>query len=362
MAEVTALAAGQTRAGGALADNGYLRCAEAGVEKLATVGFDEIEMDLRADVGVARRTRGEEKQRIFVLDGIGVVDLGEERGRVGELALEVEANLFADGVAAGADAGADGGNEVFGAGAELETHSADTALDDAGEGASPAGVKGGDDATTGIGDENRDAVGGENGEENVGPGGDEGVAAEDGTAFGGGQRSCIRAHDANEGAVKLADRHKFARVLTGEGFEEACAISGDGFGGVVYVPAEVEVASITKGGGGASLAGAEAGAEPWVSLPAHGAEESGGALGLLRCRPGVNCRGSADANPLAVLPGAGTGSPAAMLEANAGEEGINGSDCLGALHQLRAFYWLRALAPLLCTGAHSSIVVGDSAG
>jgi hypothetical protein len=142
--------------------------------------------------------------------GIGVVDLGEERRRVRELAFEVEAHLFADGVTAAANAGTNGGDEVFGARAELQAHGADAALDDADEGAAPASVEGGDDAPAAVGNQHGYAVGGENGEEKVGPGGNEGVAAQDGTAFGCDERCGIRTNDADEGAVELADGDEFA--------------------------------------------------------------------------------------------------------------------------------------------------------
>ncbi len=146
------------------------------------------------------------------LDGVGVVDLGEERGRVGELALEVEADFLADGVAAGTDAGADGGDEVFGARAKLQAHGADAALDDAGERAAPASVEGGDDAAAGVGDEDGHAIGGEDGEEDVATIRDEGVATQSGAAFRGDERRCIRVDDADEGAVKLADGDELARL------------------------------------------------------------------------------------------------------------------------------------------------------
>ena len=286
MAEVAALAVGKTRAGGALADDRDLRGIEAGIEELAAVGFDEVEVNLRADVGVAGSARGEEEQRIFVADGIGVVDLGEERGRVGELALKVETHLLADGITAGADAGADGGDEVFGARTELQAHGADAALDDAGEGAAPACVEGGDDATAGVGDENRHAVGSEDGKENIVPGGDESVAAEDGTAFGRGEGCGIRTDDTNERAMELANGDHFAglrsRLGAGDCLEEVFAVGGDGFCGIVDVPAEVEIAGAAEDGSGAAFAGAEASAEPGISLPVSGADEARGAARLLR--------------------------------------------------------------------------------
>jgi hypothetical protein len=59
-----------------------------------------------------------------------------------------------------ADAGADGGQEVAWVGAEVHLHFADGFGGDAGQGAAPAGVDGGDGASFGVNEEDGDAVGG----------------------------------------------------------------------------------------------------------------------------------------------------------------------------------------------------------
>jgi hypothetical protein len=69
-----------TPAGGA--DGGGLY---ACVEKLAAIGFDEIEMQLRADGGMARSALSEEEHGVFGSDGVGIVDLAEELARIAEL-------------------------------------------------------------------------------------------------------------------------------------------------------------------------------------------------------------------------------------------------------------------------------------
>ena len=182
MGEVLAAAVGEAGAGCAVAGEGDALPCYAGVEELTAVGFEEVEVDLRAEVGVAGSAGGEEEHGVFVADGVGVVDLGEESGRVGELAFEFVADVFADGEAAGGDGGADGGDEVLRAGAVVEAHGADAALDDAGESAAPAGVEGGDGAGAGVGEQNGHAVGGLDAEEQVGEVGHEGVATEGGFA------------------------------------------------------------------------------------------------------------------------------------------------------------------------------------
>lgn len=67
------------------ADGGRLY---ACVEELAAIGFDEIEMQLRADGGVAGSALGEEEHGVFGSDGIGIVDLAKELAGVAELRLE----------------------------------------------------------------------------------------------------------------------------------------------------------------------------------------------------------------------------------------------------------------------------------
>jgi len=125
--EVFAAAVGETGAGCAVADGGDGGRFEAGVQELAAVGFPEVHVELGGAVG-------------------------EELGGVGELAFELVADFRADGETAGADGGADGGDEVLRAGTEVAAEGVDAVLDDAGEGAAPAGVEGGDGVGAGVGD------------------------------------------------------------------------------------------------------------------------------------------------------------------------------------------------------------------
>ena len=114
------------------------------------------------------------------LDGVGLVagaEFVEVGGGVGELGEELGGDFGTDFVAARADAGADGSEEIAGVGAEVHLHFADGFGSDAGKGAAPASVNGGDGAFFGVDEEDGDAVGGLDGEEEAGAVGDAGVAA-----------------------------------------------------------------------------------------------------------------------------------------------------------------------------------------
>ena len=253
---------------------------------------------------------GEEEHGIFFANGVGVVDLGEELRRVAELAFELVADLLAGGEAAGADGGTDGGDEVFRAGAELATEGTDAALDDAGEGAAPAGMEGGHSASPGVGDEDRDAVGGEDAEEKVGIGGEEGVAAEDGFAVGGGKREGGGIDTADDPGMALADGDEVGDVggIAGfrDGGDEAAAGFEDRGGVVLGGVAEVLLgrASGGVGGGLAALAGAETSEEPGVGLPIGDgdyARASGSGGG--RAAASAEACGGRDGGRLGWLPG-----------------------------------------------------------
>ena len=222
---------------------------------------------------------GEEEHGVFLADGVAIVDLREELRGVGELAFELVANFFSDGEAARADGGADGGDEVLGAGAEVAAKGADAALDDAGEGAAPAGVEGGDGAGAGVGDEDGDAVGSEDGEEKVWVAGIEAVAAEDGFEVRGGEREVGGVDSLDDAGVALADGDEIGRGLAGlgDGGDEAVAGGEDGgrvvFGGI----AEVLFGRTAGGVGGreAPLPRAEAGDEPRVLAPGRDSDDAG---------------------------------------------------------------------------------------
>lgn len=82
----------------------------------------------------------------------------------------------ADFVAAGADAGADGGEKVGRIGLKVRVQLADGFFEDAGEGAAPTSVNGGDGAFLGIDKENGDAIGGLHSEKKAGDFGERGVS------------------------------------------------------------------------------------------------------------------------------------------------------------------------------------------
>jgi len=324
--EVLAAAVFEPGAGGALAHYADAGLGEAGVQKLPAVGFYEIEMDLGADVGVAGGAGGEEKERVLFFDGVGVVDLGEEGVGVGELAFELEPDLFAYGEAAVANGWTDGGYEVFGAGAVFELHGSDAALDDAGQGAAPAGVEGGDGAGFGVSDEDGDAVCGLDAQENAVLVGHECVAAQNGFAVSGFERRVPCFDGADEAAVELADGDQLRGSAAGYGAEEAFAVFGYGGRVVFLCPAEV-LFGFAVGGGAPTAAGAETGLQPGPAVPLGDADDAGGEAalgGVLGCGGGLRML-----DPEAVFPTACAGGAGSVLKADASEDRIYCADGVG---------------------------------
>ena len=160
-------------AGGAeVADEDVLG-AETDVEELGAIGFAEIE----EDVFGRRLVAGGHHVQPF--DGIRFVagaEFVEPVGGVGELGVELDGDFGADFVTAAADGGTDGGEEVGGSGFELHLHLADGFYGDAGEGAAPPGVNGGDSPFSGVDEEQGNAVRGLDAEEQAGSVGGGGVA------------------------------------------------------------------------------------------------------------------------------------------------------------------------------------------
>jgi len=96
------------------------------------------------------------------LDGVRLIagaEFVEPFWGFGELGEELGGDFGADFVAAAADRRADGGEDIRGLGFVLHLHLADGFDDDAGEGATPAGVDGGYGALLGVDQEDGDAVG-----------------------------------------------------------------------------------------------------------------------------------------------------------------------------------------------------------
>ena len=196
--------------------------AQAGGEKLAAIGLDEIDVKAGPDRRVAGRALGEKKHGEFAAHGIGIVNLAKEFARIGKLRFEFGENLFTDGVTAEANAGADGGDQVLRAGAECETHAADAGFDNTFKGPAPAGVEGGDGALLAIGDEDGNAIGGLNGEEQAGVRGDLSVGLVGARAGG------VGGNGANDQVgMKLAkgDQGGFGIGCDGLGEEAAIALN-----------------------------------------------------------------------------------------------------------------------------------------
>src|SRR6267142_4279333 len=161
-------------AGGAEIGDDDVGGAEAGAEELAAIGFAEIEED---SFGRGLVAGG---HHVEPLDGVGLVASAEfvkPFGGFGKLGLKLGGDFGADFVAAAANGRADGGEEVGGVGFVLHLHFADGFDDDAPEGATPAGVNGGDGALFRVDEENGDAVGGLDSEEKARPVGGGGITA-----------------------------------------------------------------------------------------------------------------------------------------------------------------------------------------
>ena len=221
--------------------------AEAGGEKLAAIGFDEIDVKAGPYWRVAGRALGEKKHGEFAAHGIGIVNLAKEVMRIGKLRFEFGENLFTDGVTAEANAGADGGDQVLRAGAECETHAADAGFDNTFKGAAPAGVEGGDGALLAIGDEDGNAIGGLNGEEQAGVRGDLSVGlvrVRAGGVGGDGMNDAV--------GMKLAKGDQGRCGIGCDGLGEETPVAQDGF--AIVGGSETEVQLARRGVGGVGMA------------------------------------------------------------------------------------------------------------
>jgi len=160
-------------AGGAEIAGKDVLVAEAGREKLRTIGFAEIEADVFGGRLVAGRLHVEPLERVGLVAGAGLVKivLG-----IGKLGGEFGDEVSGDFVATGTDGRTDGGEEMRWVAAEFELHAANRFFGDAGQGAAPAGVNGGDGTFPRIDKKNRDAIGGLDGEEDAGAVGGGGIA------------------------------------------------------------------------------------------------------------------------------------------------------------------------------------------
>ena len=152
-------------------------------------------------------------------------------------------------------------------------------LDDAGQGAAPTRVEGGDGVGSGVGYEDGDAVSGEDAEEEVGVAGVEGVAAEDGFVVGSREREVGAVYSLDDAGVALANGDQVGGGLAGfgEGCDEASTGGEDSgrivFGGVAEVLFRRAACGVS--GGEASLASAKAGDEPWILGPRGDGDEAG---------------------------------------------------------------------------------------
>ena len=71
-----------------------------GVFWLTAIGFNQIEMDLRAYVAVSRSAGGQKKQGVFLLHRIFVIDLAKQLACIAELRFEFLDHLITHCIAA----------------------------------------------------------------------------------------------------------------------------------------------------------------------------------------------------------------------------------------------------------------------
>jgi holo-[acyl-carrier protein] synthase len=143
------------------------------------------------------------RHHVEPLEGVGLVagaEFVEKFGGIGEFGGEVGGDFGADFVAATADRGADRGEEIFRVGFEFHLHLADGFDNDAGEGAAPAGVDGGDDAFFRIDYQHRGAIGRAHAEEQSL------VVCGQCVAFG--LLAWIRVDDPHDVGMNLVERHE----------------------------------------------------------------------------------------------------------------------------------------------------------
>jgi len=177
---------------------------------------------------VAGRALIQEEHGVFEADGVGIVDLGEKIARVCELGFEGALDFFTHGIAAGADSRADSGDEILGAGAEVEAQAANAALHDARDGASPAGVKGRNNPATAVGDEDGDTVSRHDGKEQARLIGHQAVRLPWLIAF-----RIVRIGAKNDVRVDLFDREEGDGGTAGHRLGQQLAVSGYGIALVI---------------------------------------------------------------------------------------------------------------------------------
>ena len=72
-------------ASGATFDDADVVVTQASLLQLAPVGFDEVEMDFGPQIAMSGSSLIQEQQRIAHMNGVGVEDLFEQVGCIGEL-------------------------------------------------------------------------------------------------------------------------------------------------------------------------------------------------------------------------------------------------------------------------------------
>jgi len=202
--------------------------AEAGGEELRAIRLAEIEVNIFRRRLVAGRLPVEPLKRIWLFAGTRLVEV---IGGIGKLRGELGDKVGGDFVAARANGRADGGEQLRRLAAEFELHATDGLLRDAGEGAAPAGVDGGNGSVFWIDKEKGNAVCSLHAKQDARAIGGGGVALR----WGGG----VLGNNVHDVRVDLFE----GKELMGGGAQgglKFAAIFGDCFLGVPFHVAEVE--------------------------------------------------------------------------------------------------------------------------
>ena len=257
---------------------------EAGIEQAAPVSLPQIEVDLRAEIGVAGRARRKKQHRIFLPNRVRVVDLREELRRVSKLALKLVPHLLADGEAARAQwpdrsrqSGPAGGSRTRAASVPTprSTIRASVPRQPAWK-AATARVR-----VSAISTGTQSAV--RMPSRRLGSRGKQAIAAQQCLALGGRQREGGTVHTPDHPGMALADSDEVGQAgvfaAFGNGGDQPSPGFGDGCRIVLGSVAQVLLRRPATGvsSGLASLPRAETGQKPGIGLPFRDGDDTGGA-------------------------------------------------------------------------------------
>jgi hypothetical protein len=133
---------------------------QTGVEKLATIGFRQIQKQLNRPFAVPRSPRRQKEHGIFLAHRVQLLNLTKQFVRVGELGFELHAHFGANLKAALANTRADGSLKVLGLAPKIAPHLAHTLLHNATQRAAPSSMEHADRFALGVDENHGQAIGG----------------------------------------------------------------------------------------------------------------------------------------------------------------------------------------------------------